>query len=95
MGKTFNQNKKRYYTAKADATSARRKGDRIYYSDKLRAYYIVRPTKSSWKFYFISLFNILMPESLCGGNLITISKRLVFIKTLFLWEKISKLDFPW
>jgi len=33
---------KTYYTAKVDALKARRKGDRIYYSSELKAYYIVR-----------------------------------------------------
>ena len=37
-----------YYSLQADALKARRKGDRIYYSSDLKAYYIVRPWRRGW-----------------------------------------------
>lgn len=36
---------KTYYTTKAEALIARRRGDRIYYDAFERAYYIVRPQR--------------------------------------------------
>ncbi len=42
---------RKYYKTKSEALAARRKGDRIYYDSKKRAYYIVRPQKRSfWGF---------------------------------------------
>jgi len=49
MGGIFIRNGRRYYTSKADALRARRKGDRIYYDAYLQAYYIIRPqSRSFW-----------------------------------------------
>lgn len=44
----FVKNNKTYYTTKKEAMDARRKGDRIYYSKKEKAYYIRRVKNPFW-----------------------------------------------
>lgn len=44
----FVKNNRTYYTTRIEAMDARRKGDRIYYSEKERAYYIRRIKKPFW-----------------------------------------------
>lgn len=39
---------KAYYTTRKEAEAVRRKGDRIYYSEKEKAYYIRRIKKPFW-----------------------------------------------
>ncbi len=40
-----------WYTTRAEAERARRRGERIYYDEGMRAYYIVRPqNRSFWRF---------------------------------------------
>lgn len=48
MARIYRKNGRTYYKLKSDALRARRKGDRIYYDPYERAYYIVRPSSSSW-----------------------------------------------
>ena len=39
-----------WYTTKKEAESARRKNERVYYDEGMKAYYIIRPKKSIWDF---------------------------------------------
>lgn len=45
---SFIRNGRRYYKSYLEALRNRRKGDRIYYDAEVGAYYIVRPSSSSW-----------------------------------------------
>ena len=44
----FVKNGRTYYTTRREAEAVRRKGDRIYYSKKEKAYYIRRVKKPFW-----------------------------------------------
>ena len=39
-----------WYTTKKEAQDARRKNERVYFDEGMRAYYIIRPKKSIWDF---------------------------------------------
>ncbi len=44
----FTKNGRTYYTTRREAENVRRKGDRIYYSESEKAYYIRRIKKPLW-----------------------------------------------